>query len=100
MIDFKQIDEARKLLGLYEEATLAEIKQAYRKLSLKYHPDKCKDEDKPRCEEMFKRITQARDILLSYCANYKFSFREADVKRNLPPDDVYAHIKRFYSDWF
>jgi curved DNA-binding protein CbpA len=28
--DFKQIDEARKLLGLGEDASLEEIKDAYR----------------------------------------------------------------------
>lgn len=34
MITFKQIDEARKLLDLGEEATLHEIKEAYKKLAL------------------------------------------------------------------
>ncbi len=42
MTGFKQIDDARKLLGLDEAATLKEIKDAYRDLALKYHPDKCK----------------------------------------------------------
>ena len=32
MADFKQIDEARRLLGLDETATLEEIKDAYRQL--------------------------------------------------------------------
>jgi Zn finger protein HypA/HybF involved in hydrogenase expression len=39
---FKQIDEARKILGLEKGATLEEIREAYRRLSLKYHPDRCK----------------------------------------------------------
>ncbi len=46
MADFKEIDEARKTLGLTEYATLKEITGAYRRLSLKYHPDKCKGEKK------------------------------------------------------
>ena len=46
MADFRQIDQARKLLGLGEEAGIEEIKEAYRDLSLKYHPDRCKDQDK------------------------------------------------------
>ncbi|MDD5255367.1 MAG: DnaJ domain-containing protein, partial [Candidatus Omnitrophica bacterium] len=76
MADFKHIDEARKLLGLKEDASLEEIKDAYQSLSLRYHPDKCREENKKRCEEEFKRITAAKDVLLSYCANYRFSFTE------------------------
>ena len=34
-IDFKKIDEARKLLDLDEKASLQEIKDAYRKMALK-----------------------------------------------------------------
>jgi len=59
MTRFRDIDEARKILGLGETASLAEIKRAYRTLSLKYHPDKCTDGDKQRCEDMFKKIKQS-----------------------------------------
>ena len=44
-MNFKQIDEARKLLELGEEATMDEIKGAYRRLAFKYHPDRCKEKD-------------------------------------------------------
>ena len=100
MIDFKQIDEARKLLGLSEEVTLEEIKEAYRELSLKYHPDRCKEKDKKHCEEVFKKINQARDIILNYCANYKYSFKEKDIKKNAMDKELYEHLKRFYDGWF
>ena len=30
-----------EVLGITDEATSAEVKKAYRRLSLKYHPDKC-----------------------------------------------------------
>ena len=100
MIDFKQIDEARKLLGLDEEVTLEEIKDAYRDLSLKYHPDRCKDKDKKHCEEMFKKINCAKEIILNYCANYRYSFKEKDVKKNIIDKELYEHLKRFYDGWF
>jgi len=100
MADFKQIDEARRLLGLSEEATLEEIKEAFRKLSLKYHPDRCKDKDKKNCEEMIKKINQAKDILLNYCANYKYSFKEKDVKKQTMDKQLYEHLKRFYDGWW
>jgi DnaJ-class molecular chaperone len=100
MADFRQIDEARKLLGLSEEVTLEEIKEAYRELSLKYHPDRCKEKDKKHCEEVFKKINQARDIILNYCANYKYSFKEKDIKKNVMDKELYEHLKRFYDGWF
>ncbi len=100
MADFKQIEEARKLLGLNEEATLEEIKNAYRKLSLKYHPDRCKEKNKEYCQEMIKKINHAKDIILNYCANYRYSFREEDVRRNTMDEELYEHLKRFYDGWW
>ena len=100
MADFKQIDQARKLLDLDEDATLEEIKQAYRELNLKYHPDRCKDEKRKEFEEMTKRINNAKDILLSYCAGYRYSFKQGDVKRNALNKEYYKHLKRFYDGWW
>jgi len=100
MANFKQIDEARRLLGLDGNATLQEIKQAYRELNLKYHPDRCKDKKKKECEEMSKRINNAKDILFSYCAGYRYSFKEGDVKRNTMSKEYYEHLKRFYDGWW
>ena len=40
MANFEEIDKARKLLGLGEAATLKQIKQAYRQMAFRYHPDK------------------------------------------------------------
>ena len=98
--DFEEIDEARKVLGLEETATLEEIKKTYKRLALKYHPDKCRDEKKKECEEAFKRINQAKDTLMSYCAGYKYSFKERDVKRNTMDRGFYEHLKRFYDGWW
>lgn len=100
MADHKQIDEARRLLRLKEDASLEEIKEAYRSLSLQYHPDRCKDTDKKHCEEKLKQINRARDIIMSYCANYRFSFKEQDVKKNTMDRETYEHLKRFYDDLF
>ena len=99
MADFKQIDEARKIIGLDDFATIEQIRGAYHKLALKYHPDKCKEKDKKGCEEMFKKISHANDILMSYCAGYKYSFKEKDVKRCAMSKEEYEHLKRFYDGW-
>lgn len=45
-----------QILGVERTATAAEIKQAYRKLAHKYHPDVSKD---PAGEERFKEIAEA-----------------------------------------
>ena len=42
MLNFEEIDKARKLLGLPQQATLNEIKDAYRRIGKEYHPDKQK----------------------------------------------------------
>ncbi len=96
---FEDIDKAIKTFGLGETATLAEIKQAYRRLSLKYHPDKCADRDRQECEEMFKRINWANRILMSYCASYRYSFAEKDVKEITGEAFEEEHIRRFYENF-
>ncbi len=50
-----------KVLGVSKTATQDEIKKAYRKLAIKYHPDKNKGNK--QAEEKFKEVAEANDVL-------------------------------------
>jgi len=50
-------------LGVEKNASEDEIKKAYRKLALKYHPDKAPEEKKKEYEAKFKEISEAYQTL-------------------------------------
>jgi curved DNA-binding protein len=57
-MDFK---DYYKILGVDKSATTDEIKKAYRKLAMKYHPDR--NPDNKAYEEKFKELTEANEVL-------------------------------------
>jgi len=52
-----------KILGVSKSATQDEIKKAYRKLAMEYHPDR--NPGNKEAEEKFKKIAEAYDILVN-----------------------------------
>ncbi|KAI3638979.1 hypothetical protein MIR68_003477 [Amoeboaphelidium protococcarum] len=85
------------VLGLKAQATDAEIKKSYRLLSLKYHPDKNRDEG---AVEMFQQISKAYQILMDESARQAFDrlyelnkaraqrTRQMDAKRRRMKEDL------------
>ena len=51
------------MLGVSKTSSQEEIKKAYRKQALKWHPDKHKGEDKDQAERKFKEINEAYQVL-------------------------------------
>jgi len=57
------------ILGLEGNASPEEIKKAYKKMALKYHPDRqeqtLRDEEKKNAEEKFKQVSEAYELLMN-----------------------------------
>src|SRR5205814_2353812 len=51
-----------EVLGVGRDTSEEEIKRAYRKLAVKFHPDK--NPDDPHAEEKFKELGEAYDVLM------------------------------------
>uniref|UniRef100_A0A1B6C505 J domain-containing protein n=1 Tax=Clastoptera arizonana TaxID=38151 RepID=A0A1B6C505_9HEMI len=70
-----------KILGISKGASDDEIKKAYRKLALKYHPDKNKT---PSAEEKFKEVAEAYEVLSDKKKRDVYDeFGEAGLKGNV-----------------
>ena len=51
-----------EILGINKTASESEIKTAYRRLAVKYHPDKNRD-DPEKAKEKFQKIANAYEVL-------------------------------------
>lgn len=51
------------ILGIERSASKEEIKKAYKKLAMKYHPDRAEEDKKQEYEEKFKEINEAASVL-------------------------------------
>eukprot|EP01062_Namystynia_karyoxenos_P066787 TRINITY_DN6071_c4_g1_i1.p1 TRINITY_DN6071_c4_g1~~TRINITY_DN6071_c4_g1_i1.p1 ORF type:complete len:268 (+),score=81.92 TRINITY_DN6071_c4_g1_i1:65-868(+) len=69
-----------KLLGVGKKATAQDIKRAYRKLALKWHPDKNPD-NKEEASEKFREISEAYQVLSDEKARSQYDqFGKAGLK--------------------
>ena len=51
------------ILGVSNDASIRDIKKAYRSKAVKYHPDKCPEKHKIKCNKYFSRISEAYHVL-------------------------------------
>ncbi len=80
-----------KILGVEKTADVSEIKKAYRKLALKYHPDKTKG-DKP-LEEKFKKISEAYAVLSDPEKRNQYdTYGSADFQQRFSQEDIFRNF--------
>jgi curved DNA-binding protein CbpA len=97
----KELSAAARLLGLSDSVSLMELRETYRKLALKLHPDRCSESRKHSCEAKFKKLNAAYQTLLDHCLKYSIPL-DAKHARGAPEawDAEQDHINRFYDGWW
>ncbi|MCW5201227.1 DnaJ domain-containing protein, partial [Desulfobulbus sp. F4] len=88
--------EYYRILGVEKTASAEEIKKAYRKLALKYHPDK--NQGDKQAEAKFKEINEAYAVLSDEkkrkeydtygSAGFQQRYSQEDIFRNFDLNDI------------
>lgn len=77
-----------KLLGVERTATAEEIKKSYRKLAMKYHPDKTKGDK--ASEDKFKKISEAYAVLSDTEKRKEYdTFGSSGFKQRYSQEDIF-----------
>ncbi|KAM0951000.1 putative DnaJ domain, Chaperone J-domain superfamily, DnaJ subfamily C member 25 [Dioscorea sansibarensis] len=84
-------DDCYDLLGVSQSANASEIKKAYYKLSLKYHPDKNPD---PESRKLFVKIANAYEILKDEATREQYDYAIAH------PEEVFYNTARYYQAYY
>lgn len=80
-----------KILGVKKEASDSEIKKAYRKLAMKYHPDHTKGDKE--AEEKFKKISEAYAVLSDKEKRQQYdTYGSSDFHQRFSQEDIFRNF--------
>jgi len=81
-----------EILGLKKGASKDEIKDAYRKLALLWHPDRVAPEKKKEAEEKFKEISEAYAVLSDDTKRQQYDqFGHSGIDSRYTTDDIFRN---------
>ena len=84
-------DDYYEILGIDKKASAAEIKKAYRKLAMKYHPDKTKGDK--GLEDRFKKISEAYAVLSDPEKRKQYdTYGSADFQQRYTQEDIFKNV--------
>jgi curved DNA-binding protein CbpA len=84
-----------EILGISPAATSTEIRAAYKKLAMEYHPDR--NAGDPEAEEKFKLINEAYHVLSDALKKSRYDLRFGP--QPLPDEDAHEQNRRKYWKW-
>lgn len=87
---YEHLQQALRLFGLGEQASLGQIKSRHRELAKRFHPDAGGQGD----PENMRQLNEAYRLLLEYVRGYRFSFDEETFYEQCPEE----RLKRQYSE--
>jgi DnaJ-domain-containing protein 1 len=86
-LDNNDIENYYSILGTSEKASKAEIRQAYRILALRWHPDTNRQD--PNAEEVFKRISHSYHVLSNEARRKEYDQALRDGSTREPTDKAW-----------
>lgn len=90
---YADLQEALRVLGLRERASVKDIKARHRALVKRHHPDAGATSE----PEVIQQINAAYRILLDYISEYQFSFAEDEFYEQNPEERFRRQFMDFYN---
>ncbi|MBN2189447.1 MAG: J domain-containing protein [Chitinispirillaceae bacterium] len=88
---YEKLTGARAVLGIGEEANLETIKKAFHDRIRTWHPDKCREKTE-ECQRKTAELLEAYRLVSDYCSHYVFSFRQTEVERHAPYEELWNRL--------
>ena len=94
------IEDLYKILDIDRNASQEDIKKAYRKMAMKYHPDR--NPGDKNAENMFKKVANAYSILSDKDKKYRYdNYGDIDENNiNMNMDDIFSQFSDLFGSGF